>query len=161
MKYNAKIEKFVKKNLNLPYEGDEIDFKLLPENRFHVRRYSMTDLEAYIPESLNFKKGVLAKMMRNTQMQVVKNTSEKEIDLRNRLKHAVFSMLRAIEEKKRCSRRMREQRGLLIPFKNEITDRKDTIESMTRIRKLQTLEERRDHLSEVIDSRSLLSRLTL
>ncbi|CAG9322684.1 unnamed protein product [Blepharisma stoltei] len=159
MKFNGTIEKFFKKHLNLPYEGDEVDFKPLPDKPFKLRRYSISELEAYIPQALNFKRGILAKMIKNAQLQIVKNSSEESEELRARFKYCVYLIMRAIEEKKKCQKRNKEERGLIYPYKHEVFDKEDIIAPMARIRKLQTIEEKKEILSEVSPSRSLLNRI--
>ncbi|CAG9313708.1 unnamed protein product [Blepharisma stoltei] len=161
MKYNGPIERFVKKNLNLPYEGDEVDFKPLPEKAFIVRRDSVSDLEAYIPQELNFNRGILAKMKKNAELQIVKNDSAENTEIRTRFKYSVYLILRAIEEKKKCSKRLREQRGLIYPYKHEVFNREESMEGMAKIRKLQTIEEKKEIFSEVRASRSLLKRVLI
>ena len=140
MYYNPIIERTSKKYLNLPYDGDDIEYHPLPEKSFAIRRHSVSDLSEFIPPSLNFKKGVLAKMMRNAQSQIVKSHSEKLMELKAKLKHVIYVILQSIEEKKRCSKQFRLDRGVIKKFGNEdgvVSAR--THEMQSRIRKLESL----------------------
>lgn len=49
-----------------------------------------------MPATLNFRKGVLAKIMRNAHLQLAR-TSEKNAELMARLKKVVHMLLRSIE----------------------------------------------------------------
>lgn len=115
MKHNQSIERFVKKKLNIPYDGDPREYKPLPTYPFQTRRLSITELEDFLPHHLDFSKGVLAKVQRNTQ-HYIGDRSENLQDLMERFKQCVYSILRAIEEEKRCSRRMILKRGLTKPY---------------------------------------------
>lgn len=140
MYYNQIIERTAKKYLNLPYDGDDVEYHPLPEKAFHIRRYSVSDLVDFIPPQLNFSKGVLAKMMRNAQLQVVKSHSEKTMDIIIRVKHVIYVILQAIEEKKRCMKQQRLERGVIKKFDGEENNPKiHQNEIHSRIRKLESL----------------------
>jgi K+-dependent Na+/Ca+ exchanger-like protein len=115
MKHNQSIESFCKKQLNIPYDGDPRDYKPLPTTPFQTRRRSITDLEEFLPHKLDFSKGVLAKLVRNSQG-YIGDRSENLQDLMQRFKQCVYSILRALEEDKRCSRRLSMRRGLVKPY---------------------------------------------
>jgi len=125
MKHNRTIESYCKKKLNIPYDGDPRDYKPLPTQPFQTRRKSITDLEEFLPQKLDFSNGVLAKMLRNSQ-HYVDNRSENLQDLIHRFKQCVFSILRALEEEKRCNRRLSLHRGLVMPYENCELNRTDT-----------------------------------
>lgn len=142
MYYNPIIERNVKKSLNLPYDGDDIEYHPLPERSFPIRRHSVTELVEYISPNLNFKRGVLAKMIRNAQLQVVKSHSEKAMELRAKLKNVIYIILQAIEEKKRCMKQLRLERGVVKKFNGEehqISAESYSKEIQSRIKKLASL----------------------
>lgn len=139
--HNKRIERSIKKYLRIPYDGDEIDYHPLPERVFPIRRYSITDLQEFIPPKLNFKKGVLAKMIRNAQLQVVKSHSERLMELRAKLKNIFYIILRAIEEKKRCARQNRLDRKVIQRFEDEDNSGHNPLqeEVVSRIKKLESI----------------------
>jgi Ca2+/Na+ antiporter len=66
MYYNTEIERFVKKQLGLPFEDDNGTAGSASTRSYSIRRYSITSLKPYIPQQLNFTKGVLGLVSRNT-----------------------------------------------------------------------------------------------
>jgi K+-dependent Na+/Ca+ exchanger-like protein len=167
MYYNQIIERNVKKYLNLPYDGDDIEYHPLPERTFVIRRYSITDLLDFIPPQLNFKKGVLAKMVRNSQMQITRNRSEKAIEIRSRLKKFIYIILRAIEEKKRCLKQNRLERNVIKIFEDDDFNADDNVQQdiKQRIKKLETLQHQETqippHPIEVVASGSRIRKYAL
>ncbi|OMJ82983.1 hypothetical protein SteCoe_16195 [Stentor coeruleus] len=160
MYYNQLIERNFKKYLNLPYDGDDIDYHPLPERSFPIRRYSVTELVNYIPPQLNFKKGVLAKMIRNSQLQVVKGHSERLMELRARLKNVIYIILQAIEEKKRCLKQNRLERGVIQKFNGEyVKENNNQEEIISRIRKLESLRTQEPNPIQLVEVLPRSSRL--
>lgn len=139
--YNKSIERNVKKYLKIPYDGDEIDYHPLPERVFPIRRHSVSDLKEFIPPQLNFKRGVLAKMIRNAQLQVVRSHSEKIMELRSKLKNVIYVILQSIEEKKRCCKQNRLERGKIKKFDGEENNNNGKLqeEIVSRIKKLESI----------------------
>jgi len=119
MKYNTKLEKNLKKFLNLPYEGNQDEFVQLPKKEFHIRRCSIQDIKDFLPNFLDYRKGVLGKVMRNTQI-INLSSEEKKSEALNKLRHVVYVILRSIEEKRRCERRNLYSRDMIKPYDSNI-----------------------------------------
>lgn len=119
MKYNKKLEKNLKKFLNLPYAGNIDEFVQLPKKEFYIRRYSIQDIKDFLPNFLDYRKGVLGKVMRNTQI-INLASEEKKSEALNKLRHVVYVILRAIEEKRRCDRRNLYSRDMIKPYDSKI-----------------------------------------
>lgn len=115
MKYSKTLEKNLKKFLNLPYEGDSIEFKQLPNRSFQTRRNSIQEIKDYLPNYLDYRKGVLGKLMRNTQT-INLTYEENNKEAIKKLRHVVYIILRSIEEKRRCDRRNQYSRDLIKPY---------------------------------------------
>ena len=159
MYFNPIIERTAKKYLNLPYNGDDVNYHPLPDREFKIRRYSISELIEYIPPQLNFKKGVLAKMMRIAQLMVINSHSERVMDVRAKLKNAIYSILQAIEEKKRCTKQLRLQRGVVKKFNGFDYQHEETKDQLPRIRKLESIRTEETNVLqpiEVLASRSKL-----
>ena len=160
MYFNEKVEKVVKKYLNLPYEGDQKEYHPLPERPFPCRRKSITELEPYLPAKLRYEKGVLAKVTRNVYQQQLKFTAEEGAsDLLKHFKRAGLVVLRALEEQSRCLVRYKESRGLYQPYQNE-THEPENSDERDSLMKLANLHRSMRLLTTVSASRSLFSRIS-
>lgn len=160
MKHNTQIEKFVKMKLNLPYEGDEIDFCPLPTKEFLIRRNSVEDLKEYFPKTLHFDKGVLAKIKRN-QERVERSNSEKAVELQRKLKNSVYTILKALEEKNRCEKSLKKLRGITVPYEHEDFYNSQEQEPTTKLKRLRSIAKNtpQETTSEVTQPKSLYSRV--
>lgn len=159
MYFNEKIEKMVKRYLNLPYEGDQKEYHPLPERPFPCRRKSIRDLEAYLPKNLKYEKGVLAKVTRNAYQQLKFSAEEGPTELLKLFKRAGLLVLRALEEQSRCLVRCRETRGLYQPYQNE-TSETEKPEERDSLLKLANLHRSMRLLTTVSASRSLFARIS-
>lgn len=158
MYFNEKIEKVVKKYLNLPYEGDQKEYHPLPERPFHVRRTSISDLEPYLPKQLHYDKGVLAKVSRNAYQQLKFSAEEGPSELLKHFKHIGLIVLRALEERSRCQVRCKEVRGLCKPYDQESTETAEDNENES-LMKLANLHRSMRMLTMISGSRSLFERI--
>ena len=158
MYFNEKIERVVKKYLNLPYEGDQKEYHPLPERPFPCRRNSITNLKPYLPKNLHYERGVLAKVKRNSYQQLKMSAEDGPTDLLKHFKRAGMLILRALEEQTRCLIRHKETRGLYKPYEHEALEDDETDEG-DGLLKLANLHRGTHLLTTVAESHSLSQRL--